>query len=126
MTHVVDRMKARALSAEIDAAIAPVLAKHGMEKGKTHTTYGELYRFKIEATPIGAAKPEETDWQRFATLFNLPEDALGKEITLGGQKMKIVGLNTRARKMPVMLEAAGGKKYKAPAESVTRALLVAS
>ena len=120
--RTVDRATCQRLGAEIEAAIDPILERHGFKRGKTSRAYGEYFQIKVQATPVGADTPEASNWKQLASLYGLPEDALGKEISLGGQTMKIVGLNTRARRTPVMLEASNGKSYKAPAESVQRAL----
>jgi hypothetical protein len=123
MTQTVDRVTCQMLGKALEAAIDPVLKAHGFERGKTSRTYGEYFGLRIQATRIGAAKPEENDWKRFAPLFNLPEDAIGKEISLGGRQFTITGLNTRAPKNPVMLAEVGSqRKFKAPAASVSMAL----
>lgn len=117
-TRTVDRATCQKIGAEIEAAIDPILARHGFERGKTTRNYGEYFGMRFQATPIGAEKPQESDWKHFASLFGLPEDALGKTIQMGGRTFTITGLNTRARRMPVMLADESGKSFKAPAESV--------
>jgi hypothetical protein len=121
--RTVERAFATALSKEIEAAVAPILAAHGMDPGRARTTYGELYKFGIEAVPVGAAKPEERNWQEMAQFYGLPADALGKEIRMNARAFKITGLNTRAPKSPVMLtEVNSGRSFKAPTASVIAAL----
>lgn len=123
--RVVDRATCQMLGAEIEKAIDPILAAHGFERTKTSRNFGDYFGLKIQAVPVGAEKPQETDWNRYASLFDLPADGLGKTVTLGGKAMTIVGLNTRARRMPVMLKDASGRSFKAPAEGVAAMLRVA-
>ena len=123
--RIVSRATCTLLGNEIEAAIDPIFAKHGFERGKTTRNYGEFFGIKIQATPIGAPKPAENDFTRYASLFDLPADALGKQVRLGSRLFTITGLNTRAPKNPVMLKGDDGKSYKAPAESVKRGLVLA-
>lgn len=126
MTRLIERAFATALTKKIEGAVKAILVEEGMEPGKIRTTYGDLYKFAIEAVPVGAPKPEESNWQQLASLYGLPADGLGKTIVLSGKLFTITGLNTRARKSPVLLtEKATGKGYKAPIEIVNRALAVA-
>jgi hypothetical protein len=123
MIQNVDRATCQMLGRELEQAIDEVLKRHGFERGRTNRTYGEYFGLKIQATRIGAEKPEASDWKRYAPLFNLPEDAIGKTISMGGRQFEISGLNTRAPKNPVMLrEINSGKSFKAPASSVLFAL----
>jgi hypothetical protein len=119
----VERALARALTLKIEAAVNAILKEHGMEPGRVNTTYGDFYKFAIQATPVGAPKPEENDWAMLAPLYGLPADGLGKQIRLGGRGFTIAGFNARARKSPVMLtEDNSGRSFKAPVEGVKRAL----
>ena len=121
--RIVDRQTCQMLGAEIEAAIDPILEKHGFKRGKTQRTYGEFFQIKVQASPIGAPSPQANDFARYATLFDLPADALGREITLGGRRFTITGLNTRAPKNPVLIEEVGtGRGYKSPVDSVKFAL----
>ena len=119
----VSRATAIAVTRDIEAAIAEVLAKHGLTAGRTSTRYGENYKVSIEANAIGALAPEANDWKRYASSFGLPTDALGEKFVSGGRTFCITGLNLRARRMPVLAtDVATGKPYKFAAESVRRAL----
>jgi hypothetical protein len=119
----VNRAAAIAVTKDIEAAVAAVLAKHGLSAGRVSTRYGESYKVSIEATAIGAPAPEASDWMRYATGFGLPADALGGTFTSNGRTFRITGLNLRARRMPVLAcEVRSGKAYKFAIESVLRAL----
>ena len=83
--------------------------------------------FKIEATPVvnGEAKDRETlNFERYAQSYGLLPTDLGREfLAFDGNRYKITGLNTRARKNPIVAKSVkSGKTYVFPAHSVSRAL----
>jgi len=57
---------------------------------------------------------KEKQWEMYAERLGLPKHILGK--WFNGKK--IVGLNVRNRKFPVLLESRMGDKYKARAAAV--------
>jgi hypothetical protein len=85
-------------------------------------TFGEQVTLTITAARIVdggvVVSKERSDYTAYARAFGLPLDLLGQKVLLGGKQLMVVGLKTRARKMPVLLEDVHGKRFKAPVESV--------
>ena len=91
------RDQLRALRAEIDAALAPIAAKHHLASLKAgHCSYTATgsFTFKVEGVAAGgmdkiAAQYEaERQWNK-----DLPP--VGAEFTYGGEEYKIVGCKSR-------------------------------
>ena len=69
------------------------------------------------------ADPLKADFERFAGGYGLKPEDHGREFRNGGRRFKIAGLNTRARKRPIVATEAGtGKEYVFTVESVKRGL----
>jgi hypothetical protein len=127
---LVSKATASAITGEIESAVNAILAKHGMDAGKTMVKYGNLYSIKIEATPlaenengVNVNSPEAQAWEMFGTSygFDNPTEALGKTFTTSGKTFKFIGFNTKAPKMPVnavCLE--DGKSYKFPTKALRK------
>jgi hypothetical protein len=63
--------------------------------------------------------PEHVAWTQLATTFGLNPEWLGQEFTYSGNRYRVIGLNRRARRMPVKtVQVASGKPYKFPAALV--------
>lgn len=78
-----------------------------------------------QVTEDGAMTKERQDFESYAGSYGLDPDDFGAEFTtFRGDTYRIIGLNTRARKYPIVAEKVGngGGRYKFPAEQVKNAL----
>jgi len=93
-------------------------------------TDGDLV-WKVKFTVQGAVDNGETReaiaFKRNATYFGLKSADLGRTFRSGGNEFKIVGLNTRAKRFPILaVSTADGRGFKFPADQVRAFLAVAS
>lgn len=111
----------RVLSAEIDAALKAVAEKHGLTVVVGGGSFDQTsYRPRVDFKLLDSAPIE---WNRYAGIFQLPLDAIGKRITLQGGEYVIAGLKPNASRMPVIVtRVATGKSYKFTAQAVREAL----
>lgn len=108
---------------EMTAALREFGERHGIKVTVGNASFtpgaGGNATFKVELatrTPEGEVNTKEmTAFRQHATMFGLKPEQLGIEFTLGGSRYKLVGLNPRARSMPLLGEnKANGKVYKLP------------
>jgi hypothetical protein len=89
-------------------------------------TFGETATFKIEVLPVGkngeVKTKEAAAFAQLARLYGFLPDDLGKEFEHGGRVFKIAGLNTKARKGPVLCTRDDGKVFKFPTELAKKCL----
>lgn len=122
-TRNVERAAALAITREIESAVNEVLERHGLTKGRCRTTYGDIYKVAIEATPVGAPTKEAQAFTLYEFDHKLPAAALGATIKLGTKSFTITGYSPRSPRRPITLQGvADGKTYKAPTDQVRRAL----
>ena len=125
MTNIT-REQARNITAEIDAAIDAILAKHDLTKDKVRTTYGDEYSFKVTATVhntdangINQDSVEMSALRINAKLHGITDiesDLAGETIHVGGKDLIPAGYKPRATKRPfLMKDVADGKLYNYPA-----------
>jgi hypothetical protein len=129
MIKAFDRTNLRLISADIEAVLKPIAIKYGI----TFTYKGARFladnaTFKIEGATVGAggvANTRERDnFKLYASMYGLKETDLDKEITYGGTRYIIKGLNTRRQKYPVVAtRIADGKTILLTIEGVKSALL---
>lgn len=90
------------------------------------TFTGNNVQFKIELavlTPTGHAMTREAEtFVLHAACHGLAAADLGKSITHNGTTYKIIGMNPRSRKTPILVADDAGRQYKMPA-SLLKALL---
>lgn len=97
------------LQREIDAAIAAVLTKHGLNLMKNRAAYTEnTVKVTLELHTTGH-NPLSEDWKFYSEAYGLPVDALNKFVMFGGSKRRIVGFDARKRKMPIIIEDSTGR-----------------
>lgn len=121
ITHI-DRSNCSEVAQEIIDAVNKAFEGTGMiVEQDGGVTYGkDEMTFKVSAS-VGMT-PGERQYRSHCDRLDLPADAFGKEITIGGTTLKIVGLNPRASKNTVRLETLDGKIKVGPAELVRMAL----
>jgi len=118
---MIDRKTAILITNEMEAAIAPVLAKYGLDRDRTATAYGDIYKVTFTAHLAGE-DPAVKNYGLYADAYGLPADSLGTVITSRGQKYVVTGLNPRAKTMPILCKGEDGRTYKFPIASLKRVL----
>lgn len=92
-------------------ALGDKLGYH-LELGKSH--YGTRLDVQLIATPN--TEPQEPqiqkDFKRYAPIYGLQPQDLGREILVHGKVMTLVGINPRATKTPLIIEGRNGKLYR--------------
>lgn len=112
---MISKQKADDISTEIIEAVDAILAKHGMARGATRSTYGDAFTFKVEACNVtlgeggvNLASTEAQDYKRYSRSYGLNEGLLGKAFTANGQRYTFAGIATRRHKYPIYaLDSAG-------------------
>ena len=118
------------LTAELKDAMQLVLEKHGLKLANYHTTYGNIYRLKVELSKpnvnddgFDEGTREARDYRDMAGYYRLPVEALFTEFSSSGRRWRLMGLNPKARKYPVVaVDTRDGKEYKLTVEMVREAL----
>lgn len=85
----ISKQTGQAVAAEIDKAVRDILAKHGLEVGKTTMGYGEWFEFKITAVAVtlgdngvNLSSKEATYYTKFGyTAYMGEDDFTGVELT---------------------------------------------
>jgi len=115
---------------DIEEALNAIAKKHGMTKLSIGTiTYdpdGSNFRTRLEGMlPLSAAQKDIED-EREQDLFEMlemPRDSRGKEITIDNRKFRIIGVNPKRPKYPVLIEdSQTGRKGKTTAYTAICAL----
>lgn len=115
------------LRTEIDAALAELAAKHGVQIECGNASFTSTNAtFKLAINTIGdggeVVTKEAKDFGRYAGLVNnLKAEWLGESFTVRGETFKIIGYKPRSKKYPVLAENAKGV-YKFSTETVVRAM----
>ena len=127
-----DRINLRLISADLEAAFAPVAAKYGITFSYKGARFlADNATFKIEAATIGASgvanTRERDNFKLYASMYGLKDTDLDKEITYNGKRFVIKGLNTRRQRYPIVAtRVADGKTLLLTVEGVKVALIVAA
>lgn len=107
-----NRTNLRVLADQVEDALVPVAMKHGLTvelRGGSYTRDGE-WKPKVVFTVEGG------DAKRFASLahyYGLKPEDFGKTFKSRGQVYRIKGINTRAKRMPILVESVeSGRTYK--------------
>ena len=106
----ITKTSARGLAEQAESALQAVAERNGLTvkyKGGSYT--GTTFTPKFEfATADSAA----VGFARDATFIGLTPEDFGKEVKVEGRIIKIVGINLRASRYPVLVEDRDGKVYK--------------
>lgn len=113
----------RDISRDINAAIQSVAKKHGIKlsmNGGTYQSSNAVLKIKVSTiSESGIVETKERiSYIQNHKLYDLKREWLDQTFTNGGFVYKIIGLNTRAYKRPVLCERNDGKVYKLSAENV--------
>ena len=114
------RAEVRSLHAEIQKALEPIAAKHGLRLERKHCTYApdEMpVSFKLLVTKLDAdgnvMSTEAKDFVKYAKSYGFEPSDLGREFKIGRDTYRLYGLKPRSRKYPILAEnVRTGKIYK--------------
>ncbi len=118
-----DKVRCREVRQKIDEALAELSKKIGMKVSITgNATFDVGYvKFTVtacEVTEAGVTQtPEAENYRRQSHYEGLPASTLGWTFTSRGKDYVIVGMNLKARTMPI-LATCGETKYKFSAAAV--------
>ena len=123
----IDKAACKAIDAEARAALEQVAEKLGLTVklgGGSYDPTTGTYTPRVTFSVDGA---EARAWAQVAALVGLAPDDYGREIAYGGiGRVRLVGINLRARRFPILVERVDdGKVYKVPEASVAAFLKVA-
>lgn len=112
---------------EFSEAAEVALAELCHEFGVTMTTKGgrfdaTLYNPRWTFTVLNAESGIPADFSRYAVMFGLAPADYGRTFVSAGTSYKIVGLNMKAPRYPILAERGDGKRFKFPADIVKRLL----
>lgn len=124
-----DKISIDKIHREMEAALQPVAAKHGITIVQGGGNYGDLdatLKFRLRTHSETGETQEVLDFKQYAGVFGVPAAALGQTITLSdGGTYKVIGLAPRRRKFPVVIEnILTGKRKVATIEAVVSKLTV--
>ena len=112
---MLDRSEFRELSKDIKKALLPVAEKYSITIDPGNISYTDLdatMKLKLTDNTHGREDYEKKKFNQLCQAYGFePEDYL-RNISLGGEPVKLVGFNPKAKKYPVILQAMDGKKYK--------------
>ena len=124
----------QAVAAEIDKAVRDILAKHGLEAGRTTTGHGEWFEYKVTAVAVtlgdngvNLSSKEATYYSKFGyTAYAGDNDFTGVELTapLGTRfqgDYAFAGIDAKKRKFPIIaIDLKTGKMVGFPDSVVAR------
>ena len=123
-----DKPALRVLREKIEAALAPVAAELDLTfrmGGIRYTTENCTVKIEVATKGEGGEAKDKyaVAFTREAKWFDLDPADLGKVVHAYGDTFTIVGLNTRARKNPVIIRRVkDGKTFKGRVADINRAL----
>jgi len=113
MSNIVSSELTKKVSAEVQAALLPILEKHGLKLTKISSKYGDSYGLSISASPtvlgesgVNLASPEAIYFERFgytAWLGKSLDDRveltakLGTKFTVAGKEYVFIGIRSRGK-----------------------------
>lgn len=117
----IDKATAKALSAEVEKALAEVAKRHGLTVAVKGGTYDSgMYRPKVE---FSTDDRESAEFTKYAHLFGLAPEDFGREFVSGGRTFKISGLAMRSSVRPILaVEVATGRTFKFTDDAVKAAV----
>jgi len=112
----------RKVTAEIRAAVEPILEAHGLTMDKTSAKYGDLYALTIKAhgqsvnaDGIDEGDPQVQDWFTMARIHGVPDPAewMTTPRKIRGREYVVAGWSYRSRKYPLLMrDLSDGQVYK--------------
>lgn len=121
------RSVCREVSEEAILALGETAARFGLSVTQAPGTFSDAnFTMKVVFSVVGSdgkvKSPGVEEWNRWASLYSLPKDALGKAILFNGRRYTIEGLSPRKSKYPVIVKRNDGKEFRLMISSVRTAL----
>lgn len=126
----VDRKTALEITKELEAAANAIFAKHGLERKKLNTKYGESYSLTISAEKVSLGEngvnfssTEAKNYTMFHSSYELPEGLLGKKFRVNGKEYAFAGIATSRSKYPMYCLDISSGTHSFFTESIKRLLV---
>lgn len=104
---MISRETVKAVRADLEAALAVIAEKHGLEGRVGRMSYGASINGRFEMFPkslegsVNTATPEATQFARFAERYGIKPDKLGVLFTSNGVDYVLIGLKTSRPSYPL-------------------------
>jgi len=100
---------------DLDVALSSVTEKYNVSLSPKTIRYNDLtFRFTVEGAFLQDDKSaEQVLFESHCTKFNVSPDMYGAILNVNNEEMKLIGLNPKARKYPVIVEDKDGVQRKA-------------
>ncbi len=114
----------KTIRASLDKAFREVEEAHGIKLNIGNISYEDTtFRTTLKASIVnedGTVEDEQRkDFKKFATMFDLNPEWLDKEIVLSGRTFTITGLNRKASKNNIRIQAENGDVHICPSKNLT-------
>jgi len=132
-TMDIDRKNWKMLADEMEAALRPLLEKHGLEVGKVSGQYGHTvgaFRFAVQQTASASADGKskgqrdpalQRQFERSADLLDLDPAWFGQTVNYLNHQITIDGLSLGSRKYPVLATTNSGRRMKYTTRGIRQA-----
>lgn len=115
----ITRNRIRQINADIEKALWSVAEKHGVEISVGNSSFTDVeYTTKLTVKTEGSEQREREQSREYAKMLGLPEGIVGRDFVMRGETCKVVRIDPKKRKYPVIIKKPNGKKYKVTVESV--------
>ncbi|OQA45812.1 MAG: hypothetical protein BWY47_01922 [Bacteroidetes bacterium ADurb.Bin302] len=115
----------RAMRDDITKALEPVVKKYGLSSltagNASYSPDGSTFTYKINGVSDAQVEEVKNDEKnkKYAKMLGLPEDAVGRTFTSGGETFKITRIDINKPKYPIIATKLGNSKsYKLPISMV--------
>ena len=114
----------KTIRASLNKAFREVEEAHGIKLNIGNISYEDTtFRTTLKASIVNergiVEDRERTDFTKFATMFDLNPEWLDKEIVLSGRTFTITGLNRKASKNNIRIQAENGDVHICPSKNLT-------
>ena len=114
----------KTIRASLNKAFREVEEAHGIKLNIGNISYEDTtFRTTLKASIVNergiVEDRERTDFTKYATMFDLNPEWLDKEIVLSGRTFTITGLNRKASKNNIRIQAENGDVHICPSKNLT-------
>lgn len=110
------KLEAIALRNRLEPMLKDIESDLGVKITLGPCKFGDVAEFKLICAPIGqdgtVVSKEAEDYRRYHSLYNLPEDGVGKTVVVNGRKCIVAGLLPNCRKFPILVIDSDGRRFK--------------
>lgn len=122
-----DRTNLQLLRQELDAAVAAVAERHGLQIKVGTCTYqptNATFKLVVNTVSDGGVVQDQfrANWGKYAGMLGLDASMLDQVVSWGGKQYKIVGLNPNKGRCPVLAERqdGSGKQFFVPTDAARK------